>query len=167
MSEPVRVIVGACRCPGTPHGDDWVELAPRLGVVAGAAAMAAIKAAEATESEMEAAIAASFLRHGITAWSFTGELDKHGYRPTLAITNDTIASNLDWATSAELAEKANELYAEDLFRPLARRLAPSLEHGLTGESTSVTTDSGVKAPKPSRPSSQPATAGTPSEVLVP
>jgi len=44
-----------------PIGEhDWVRLAPRLSLTAGAGVMAAIRGAESTESEVEAAIAAAF-----------------------------------------------------------------------------------------------------------
>ena len=74
--------------------------------------MAAIRGAESTESEVEAAIAAAFLRHGIVEWSFR---DADG-KP-VPITNAAISDLLDWATAHDVAEKCNELYAADLFRP--------------------------------------------------
>ena len=58
MAEPVLVTL--------PDGN-WVRLAPRLSLTAGAACVEAMRRAEATASEMEAAITASFLRHGIVA----------------------------------------------------------------------------------------------------
>ena len=165
--EPVRVDVGPCRCPGTPHESDWVDLAPKLGVLAGAAAMAAFRAAEATESEVEAAVAASFLRHGIVAWSFTGEPDKNGARATYPINNATIGELLDWSTAHEVAERCNDLYAEDLFRPLAGRITGLLNGGPKEPSTSPTTDTGAPLPEPSLRFSPEPTAGKPSEVPVP
>lgn len=167
MSEPVRVAVGDCRCPGKPHDHDWVALAPKLSLTAGAAAMAAIGAAETTEAEMEAAIASSFLRHGIVAWSFTGPPGEDGKREGVPITNANIDRLLDWATAHEVAEKANELYAQDLFRPLASRLAPSLVNGQTGGSTSATTGSGATPPRRSPRSSPTGSAGKPSADPVP
>lgn len=168
MSIPVRVpLQTSCPCPGTPHEEEWVDLAPRLGITAGAAAWAAINAAEPTNSEIEAAIGHAFLRHGIVAWSFTGEAEPDGRRPSVPITNETIADLLDWGSASEVAERANELYSEDLFRPLARRLSASSPSGPTGESTSATTDSGDTPPTPSKRSSRAATAGTPSGVPVP
>jgi hypothetical protein len=144
MAEPVTV----------PIGEDWVRLAPRLSLTAGAAAMAAMRGAEPTESEMEAAIAAAFLRHGIVEWSFTDDDKK-----PLPINNATIAERLDWAAAQDVAEKCNELYAEDLFRRLVQRMAQSLPTGPKDALTLVPTGSGLKLPKPSRPSSRHGTAG--------
>ena len=38
--EGVRVDVGGCRCPGSPHATDWVELRPTADPAIGAAVMA-------------------------------------------------------------------------------------------------------------------------------
>ena len=37
----VRIDVGGCRCPGSPHASDWVELRPTADPAIGAAVMAA------------------------------------------------------------------------------------------------------------------------------
>jgi hypothetical protein len=148
MIEPVTV----------PIGEDWVRLAPRLSLTMGAAVMAAIRGAETTESEVEAAIAAAFLRHGIVEWSFTDDDKK-----PLPVNNATIAERLDWATAHEVAEKCNELYAADLFRPLVQRMAKSSPTGPKAALTLVPTDSGATLPTPSKRSSRHGTAGKRSE----
>jgi hypothetical protein len=134
-----------------PDGN-WVRLAPRLSVPMGAAVMAAIRNAESTESEVEAAIAAAFLRHGIVEWSF-----KNGEGQPAPISNATINEHLDWVTAHEVAEKCNDLYAADLFRPLLQRMAKSSPTGLKDVSTLVPTVSGLTLPQPSKPSSRHAT----------
>jgi len=132
-----------------PIGEhDWVRLAPRLSLTAGAGVMAAIRGAESTESEVEAAIAAAFLRHGIVEWSFPEP-----------ITNATINDRLDWATAHDVAEKCNELYAADLFRPLVSRMAKSSPTGPKDGLTSLPTASGAPPPVPSKPSSRHGTGG--------
>ena len=142
-----------------PIGEhDWVRLAPRLSLTAGAGVMAAIRGAESTESEVEAAIAAAFLRHGIVEWSFTTE-DKDGKKLPVPITNATIDDRLDWATAHEVAEKCNELYAADLFRPLVSRMAKSSPTGPKDGLTSLPTASGAPLPVPSKPSSRHGTGG--------
>ena len=168
MSEPVRVTVGACRCPGRPHRDDWVDLAPKLSATAGAAAWAAMRSAEATAADMEAAVSQAFLRHNIVAWSFTGDAATDGRRDPLPVTNANITELLDWASAHAVAEKCDELYAADLFAPLATRLATSSSDGQTDESTSAPTPSGETPQTPSTPSSPDATEdGMPSEVPAP
>ena len=160
MSDPIRVPLDmACPCPGTPHTAEWVDLAPRLGIVGGAAASAAMRFAERTTSEVEAAVAASFLRHGIVDWSFTGEPEKDGRRSSLPITNANINAVLDWASAREVAERANDLYSEDLLRPLLAKYQASLSDGATEPPISAPTVSGRKRPKSSSSSSGGSTAG--------
>lgn len=167
----VRVEIGACRCPRTPHPDgDWVELEPRLTVPMGKAAWAAIGQAEGEPGDTELVIANVFLRYGIRRWSF---VDEHGL--ARSITHDSINELLDWATGHEVAQKAAELYGEDLFRPFVNEIAKLLPHGPTDDSTPATTEppttattstttSGSKRPKHSKRSSRRASDGTPSEV---
>jgi len=150
MTEPVTVTIGE---------HDWVRLAPRLSLPAGAAVMSAIRNAESTESEVEAAIAAAFLRHGIVDWSFT---DADG-KP-VPITNATIEDRLDWATAHDVAEKCNELYAADLFRPLVSKMAKSSPSGPTGTSTSAPMASGPTPLARSKPSSRHGSGGKRSVV---
>ena len=138
-----------------PIGEhDWVRLAPRLSLTAGAGVMAAIRGAESTESEVEAAISAAFLRHGIVEWSF-----KDADGKPVPITNATINDRLDWATAHDVAEKCNELYAADLFRPLVSRMAKSSPTGPRDGLTSLPTASGEPPPAPSKPSSRHGTGG--------
>jgi hypothetical protein len=115
--------------------------------------------AEATEAEMEAAVTAAFLRHGIVAWSFVDEDGK-----PLPISNATIADRLDWATAHEVAEKCDELYGADLFRPLLARMATFSPPGPRAVSTSAPRDSGLTDPVPFKPSSRRASAGRRSGV---
>ena len=136
-----------------PDGN-WVRLASKLSLTAGAGVMAAIRGAESTESEVEAAIAAAFLRHGIVEWSFVNADGK-----PLPITNATINERLDWATAHDVAEKCNELYAADLFRPLVSRMAKSSPTGPKGGSTSAPTASGAPLQVLSKPSSRHGSAG--------
>ena len=145
MAEPVTVPIGE---------HDWVRLAPRLSLTAGAGVMAAIRGAESTESEVEAAIAAAFLRHGIVEWSFR---DADG-KP-VPITNAAISDLLDWATALDVAEKCKELYAADLFRPLVSRMAKSSPTGPKDGLTSLPTASGAPHQVPSKPSSRHGTGG--------
>jgi len=136
-----------------PDGN-WVRLAPHLSLTAGAGVMAAIRGAESTNAEVEAAIAAAFLRQGIIAWSM---VDADG-KP-LPITNANIDARLDWVTAHDVAEKCNELYAADLFRPFLPKIAKSSLPGPKDASTSLPTESGATLPTPSKPSSRHGSAG--------
>ena len=149
MAEPVLVTL--------PDGN-WVRLAPRLSLTAGAACVEAMRRAEATASEMEAAITASFLRHGIVEWSFT-DTDKEGKKSPTPINNETINERLDWVTAHDVAEKCDELYAADMFRPLLAMMAKSSPPGPKDESTSPPTNSGEQPPAPSKLSSRHGSGG--------
>lgn len=163
----VTVDVGACRCPGTPHEQDEVLLAPKLTVPMGAAAMAVLSGVDPTIGAMQAALTAIYLSPapagGIVAWSFVREGKDDKGLPIVVpeeITPDNIERLIPWTDGgSEVASKADELYAGDLFRPLAERLAKSSKPGSTDDSTLPKTPSGSKPQKPSRQSSPNGTAG--------
>jgi hypothetical protein len=164
---PVSVKVGECRCPGTPHTEDEVLLAPVLTVPMGAAAMAVLNDVETTIGAMQAALTQIYLSPapagGILAWSFVTEvIDDEGTpqaRP-VPVTSQNIEEYIPWTKGGEaVARKADELYAGDLFRPLAERLSKSSEPPSTVESTSPRIATGSNTPKSSRSSSHNGTAG--------
>ena len=156
MSERVKVAV--------PRGT--VYLAPRLTVPMGAAAMAVLNGVPPTIPAMQAALTSIYLSPapagGIVAWSFID--DK--LEPE-AITPDNIERLIPWAEGgADVAEKADELYAGDLFRPLAQRRSKASPPTPTAVSTSATPSetpesrpSGSRHPKSPRQSSPNGSAG--------
>lgn len=162
MSEPVRVDVGACRCPGSPHASDWVLLRPALTVPMGAAAMAAIRATPGTQAEQEGAIAEVFLHMGIVGWSFVG--------PALVpeeVTPANIDRLLPWGQGGfEVSNRAADLYGGDLFAPFVATLATPSPPGPTDGSTSASPPSSSSPPRRQRRSSPNGTAGRASEVPV-
>lgn len=163
MSEPIRVDVGSCRCPGSPHDSDWVLLRPSLTVPMGAAAMAAIRATPSTQAEQEGAIAEVFLHMGIVGWSFVG--------PAL-VPEDITAANIDrllpWNRGGfEVSNRAADLYGGDLFAPFVPMSPTSSPPGSTDDSTSASPESLSSHRKPSKRSSPNGTAGRASEVPVP
>lgn len=160
MSEAVRVAVGACRCPGTPHGEDYVLLEPRLTVPLAAAAMGAIRTSDATQPAVEGAIAGVFVSpFAIREWSFTNAEGE-----PIAITIANVAELLPWTEGGmEVAERADALYSADLFAPLVRRLSKPSNSGPTPDSTSPIPFSSRKRQKRSKRSSLTPTAGKPSE----
>ena len=191
MSEPIAVPVreGACPCPGTPHTGEIVYLRPNVSVALGTAAtnvsQAAVtgylethpdtraRLADATDREAKlreltkgivpdasAGLAEVYLEYGIVSWTFT---DAQG-KPR-QITPEAIAELLPWDEGGmEVGERADTLYSDRIFAPLARRSARSSPPGPTEPPTSPIPLSGHKRPKRSKRSSQIETAGRPSAV---
>lgn len=166
MSEPVRVPVGACRCPRTPHTEgDWVDLAPRMTLPIGVAAWYVIQHSH-DPAELQGKLAETYLRLGIVGWSFTDENE----RP-IAFDPDRVDEFLPlWEGGFTVAMRADALYSEDLTLPLASAMAKLRESspdGPTDSSTSASPDISPRPPTRSRRSSHNGTAGKPSEAPAP
>lgn len=153
----VRVDIGECRCPGTPHPGDAVFLHPSVTIPIGQAAFSALDGMT-TGAEYQGILAQIYLHFGITGWTFT---DAEGV--SVPVTSANIDERLTWAHGGHtVAQRADELYSADVFAPLAARLSMSSGGGPKGPSTSATLPSGSKRPKHSRPSSPNGSAGRPS-----
>lgn len=160
----VSVKVGPCKCPGSPHDEDEVLLAPKLTVPMGAASMAVLNGVNPTIPAMQAALTSIYLSPapagGIVAWSFVSE----ALKPE-EITQEAIDRLLPWTEGgAEVAEMADSLYSGDLFRPLAQRRSKVSEPTPTAVSTPPIRESGSTPPKSSRRSSPNGSAGSLSAV---
>lgn len=116
--DDVPVPVGACLCPGTPHADgDVVYLAPELSTIAGQAAQGAIAASE-DSARLEELLWRVYRDHCITGWNF---LDADG--DPVPLTSANRERGLPFTKGGRLvAEKADELYAQDVLAPLRARL---------------------------------------------
>jgi hypothetical protein len=95
----VLVSVGACRCPGTPHGDgDWVELRPSPTIDIGSAIYAAVANVGDDPVQLQVEMTRAFLRFGIVAWSFTDDRgDPIPIRPRAADFGDVISRLLPFS----------------------------------------------------------------------
>lgn len=148
---PVPVPVGACRCPGTPHGDgDIVYLAPLLSAVGGMAAQGAISDAGTDSVLLQELLWRIYRDHGIVGWNL---VDDDGPLP---LTADNKTAALPYGHGGQLvADKADDLYSEDVLRPFLARLA-ELEKAAKKRT-------GPKPPSAagSTPTSPPATSPTP------
>ena len=110
----VPVPVGACRCPGAPHGDgDVVYLYPELGMQAGLAIMAAVDLGQ-TNEETLAAIYRLMVERGVADWTF---LDDEGEK--VEISPSTISGALPWMKGGNLVAKAAIAQYAGLLAPLA------------------------------------------------
>ena len=159
----VLVPVGACRCPGTPHTDgDWVELRPSPTIDIGSAIYAAVANVGDDPVQLQVEMTRAFLRFGIVAWSFTDERgDPVPIRPRSTDFGDVISRLLPFSDGGFLvADRADELYSEEVLRPLMTRLSlMRSQGGQTVGSTSPTPRSLPTPAKRSGPSSPAGMAG--------
>ena len=154
---PVEVNIGECGCPNAPHSDgDVVYLAPQLSMAGGMAAQSAISEGITDSLRLQELLAAIWVRHGVVDWNL---VDEDGDK--LPLDPQTIAAALPYGKGGRLvAERADDLYAEDILAPLVQRLKSTSRRGTTpaGSSTSPTPAS---TPKRSRRSSTSTTGKAP------
>ena len=132
-AEPVEVRLDACYCPGTPHEVDIVYLAPSLSMAGGMAANAAITEGMTDALRLQELLAQVWLRHGVVGWNL---VDDDG--TDLPLNATTVSAALPYGKGGRLvAERADDLYAEDILAPLVARLQTTSKRGLTNGSTST------------------------------
>ena len=113
--EPVKVRIGDCLCPDTPHDEDYALLRPRLLPGDAIAALSSLRA-DVDSATLQRNIGMSLLRGGLLSWNIQDEDGE--IIPVTAIDDGT----LDWEeTLRPIAEAANDLYAESLLRPLLEK----------------------------------------------
>jgi hypothetical protein len=134
-ADDVPVELGACYCPGAPHADgDVVYLAPALSMAGGMAAQAAISEGFTDTLKLQELLATIWCRYGVTGWNL---LDEDGQ--PIPVNADNIGRALPYGKGGRLvAEKADDLYAEDILAPLVQRLSNTSPTGRTNGSTSRT-----------------------------
>lgn len=151
-----------------------VYLAPKLTVPMGAGAMAVINTIPEGIAPMQAAITGALFGPApsgcIIAWDGPRFRRKNGegVDEPEPITVESVERLLPWWDGgSEIAERIEELYTGDLFRPLAEKQKKQSPPTQTEPSTSPKTASGSERPKSSRRSSPNGTAGIASVVPVP
>jgi len=134
-STPVEVAIGPCECPGTPHADgDLVYLAPALSMAGGMAAQGVIAEAAGDSVRLQELLAALWIKYGVIDWNLVGEDGK-----PVPLTEANVAAALPYGKGGRLvAEKADDLYAEDILAPLVMRAERLLKPGPTPGRTSRT-----------------------------
>ncbi len=161
--QPVVVDVGACRCPGGPHANDWVALAPVASFEVGMAASAAITVAGGDPMRLEVEFAKAFVAYGVIAWNLTTrtvEDGRPGREEPLRLDPATVLAKIPWNRGGrEVAEKAIELYRDDVITPLVERMLKRSQPSSTDDSTSASPPSQPSALAPSAPSSTATSAG--------
>jgi len=140
---PVEVRLDGCYCPGKPHDVDIVYLAPALSMAGGMAAQSAIQDGMGDALRLQELLATVWIRFGIVGWNL---VDEDGADLPLS----EAAAALPYGKGGRLvAEKADDLYAEDVLAPLVARLASISKRGPTNGSTSSPRKSTRKRPSPS------------------
>lgn len=138
-SEPIEVRLDGCYCPGTPHDVDIVYLAPSLSMAGGMAAQSAMRDGFGDALRLQELLAEVWVRHGVVGWNL---VDEDGQ--DLPLDPSTIAAALPYGKGGRMvAERADDLYAEDILAPLVERLKTTSARGRRNGSTST--------PKPSTP----------------
>lgn len=139
----VAVPLGSCYCPGTPHEDgDVVYLAPSLSMAGGMAAQAAIAEGMNDAIRLQELLASVWVRHGVIEWNLTDERGQ-----PVPVTQANVERALPYGKGGRLvADKADDLYAEDILAPLVQRLGNTSPTGPTRGSTSRTRKPTQKQP---------------------
>lgn len=155
MSESdIPVPVGECLCPGTPHEDgDSVYLRAKLGLAAGTTLQRLIVEANqnrADNAELTGKLAESYLLLGVSAWTLVDDKGK-----PIPVNPETIREHLldDFARSAPVADKADDLYMGPVLAPLVQKALASSSTSTTNGLTSPMPLGRSKRPKRSKPSS--------------
>ena len=150
-----RVLTVGCPCPGTPHETDTVTYRQVLTLRGGMLAMealgrvavaAAAEEREVTGVELSVELFPIYLEHAVAAWTFVWD------DAPLPVTAD--ADNvLPFDVKYQIADAADDLFGQEITRPLAAMTPKSSRSGRTKRSTSPTRTSGQRRRRPSAPSS--------------
>lgn len=156
-----RTLTVECPCAGTPHESDTVIFRKVLSLAGGIAAVSAIRdGLNARPGEADGITLAEhlfpvYLAHAVEAWTFTNE------------DGDPLPLNagetLPFSTKYEITDAADDLFGEEVTRPLVMMTRKSSPLGQTPASTSRTSASGGKRRPRSAPSSPATSAGETSE----
>lgn len=167
MADLVMVRARDCACPDTPHEEgDFVYLLPILGIEGGMAAELDLQAVQSVQPDRrgQALFArwfGTFLRYGAVGWNLTEKDDKGRTVPRPFDADVLTSSYADWR---DVAERANDLYAEAVMAPLLARVAAREETPPTtpsplGQTNGSTSPAGRSTRKPRKSSSPPASVG--------
>ncbi len=129
-TELVPVDLEGCRCPGSPHDHDTVWLYPEPTPELGIACLTAWNRGAPNVETMVGILGRIYIQFGIAEWNF---LDENGNPVPINLRS---GAQFDWDAAAPIYEKADELYAEKITRPLVARVSGSSRNGHTARSTS-------------------------------
>ena len=151
----MKTVTVPCSCPKRPHKQDTVSMPDVADVRIGAAVMAAVNNTPSSIPDMEGAISAALLHAAPREWTFVDDKGE-----PLPVTVENIDARLTWTKGGlEVAEKANELYAGDVFAPFVQRMQRASPSGPTESSTSPTPPPGSDTDSSDKPSLRAVTGG--------
>lgn len=160
MSLEGRTLTVECPCAGTPHeaGDTIVfcNVLPLAAGIAGVRAMRdgiVLRAGQFDGVALAEHLFPVYLAHAIESWTFT---DADGEPLPL----DQGDAALPFPVKYEIADAADDLFGEEITRPLLAMIQKSSPSGQTAPSTSANRRSGRSRRSPSAPSSPDASADT-------
>lgn len=161
-----RTLTVECPCPDTPHeAGDTVEFRRVLSLAGGIAAIAAVRdAAVGVTGKLDPFVLAGhlfpvYLAHAVESWTF---LDSEG--ASLAL--EEADGALPFGTKYLIADAADDLFGDEVTRPLVEMIRKSLPTGPTATSTSRKKSSGRSPRSASGRSSPRSSAGATSEPLT-
>lgn len=144
-----RVLTVECPCVGTPHASDTVEFRKVLSLAGGMAAISAIadtqRAGEVTAIALAVHIFPVYLEHAVESWSFVNDASE----PLPLADGD---SALPFSVKYLIADAADDLFGEEVTRPLVGMSGTSSPSTRTSGSTSRRRRTSASHPKPSAPS---------------
>lgn len=134
----VPVQLNYCPCKGKPHPDgDTIYLYPELSTPAGIRARAFFRDAmmsEISKVDAEEALADLWLTVGVAEWTF---LFDDG--DAIPVTPENVVRALPYAKGGrQVADKADDLYADSVSNPLLAKLKSISKRGSTNGSISAT-----------------------------
>jgi hypothetical protein len=136
-----RTLTVACPCPGTPHEIDTIQFRRVLPLAGGIAAIAAMREGAIARSNAIDGLTLAiylfpvYLAHAVESWTF---VDESGAPLPL----DAGDAALPFGTKYEIADAADDLFGEEVTRPLAGMIRKSSRSGSTAPSTSPSRPSG-------------------------
>jgi hypothetical protein len=104
---------------------------------------------DAGVADILAALTEAYVLDGIESWTLT-DADGKPLAPSKANIREKLLTNFEQAW--DVAEKADDMYQEQVIVPLVAMGQRSLPPGSTGESISPTIESSTELPTPSSPS---------------
>ncbi len=133
IAESVRVPLGPCTCPGTPHEQDEVHLRPKLGMARALAIIRTLPVNDLAVTEMQLAL--GYARFGIESWNLSNgtglPMEVDGEHLTRFAEEDPRA--------IVVAMRGDELYADEVMAPLRSLGAASSQTSPETDETLATT----------------------------
>jgi len=145
----VRVPLGPCTCPGTPHEQDEVYLRPKLGMARALAIIRTLPVNDIAVTEMQLAL--GYARFGIESWNLS-----NGTGKPMEVDGEHLTRFAEEDPRAiVVAMRGDDLYSEEVMAPLRSMAAASSPTSSTTDETSATngTKSSTKRRKRSKQSS--------------